>query len=315
MDLRQLAALVAVDDHGSFSAAARALYTVQSNVSAHIAHLERELGVVLIDRARSRLTPEGVVVVARARRIQRELEALTADVTSMGNEVAGEARLGVIGTTARWLVPQLLSAVHAAHPKVRVIILESNTTSLIPQLVTGQLDLAVVNLPVDDPEVDTSPLFEEELVLLATPESPLVDRKEVTFGDLGGHPLVLPPRGTALRHDLDAEARRAGVTLRAVAEIDGVRLMASLALEGYGSTIVPTTAVPGWLKGDFTRIPIADLARRHVGLARRRRAMPSASGRAVSEVLHEVIAAKGPKQKGVHPQIDGAADPLAPDLT
>ena len=58
MDLRQLAALVAVDDHGSFSAAARALYTVQSNVSAHIANLEREL-VTLVDRAKGRLTPEG----------------------------------------------------------------------------------------------------------------------------------------------------------------------------------------------------------------------------------------------------------------
>ena len=42
------------------------------------------------------------------------------------------------------------------------------------------------------------------------------------------------------------------------AEIDGVRLLASLAFEGYGSAIVPTTAVPGWFKGDFTRIPIAD---------------------------------------------------------
>ena len=121
MDLRQLAALVAVDDHGSFSAAARALYTVQSNVSAHIAHLERELGVTLVDRAKGRLTPEGIVVVARARRIQRELEALTADAASMGQEVAGDARLGVIGTTARWLVPQLLGAVHAAHPKVQVV--------------------------------------------------------------------------------------------------------------------------------------------------------------------------------------------------
>jgi molybdenum-dependent DNA-binding transcriptional regulator ModE len=83
VDLRQLSALVAVDDHGSFSAAARALYTVQSNISAHIAHLERELGVTLVDRAKGRLTPEGMVVVARARRIQRELEALSADATSM----------------------------------------------------------------------------------------------------------------------------------------------------------------------------------------------------------------------------------------
>jgi DNA-binding transcriptional LysR family regulator len=78
--------------------------------------------------------------------------------------------------------------------------------------------------------------------------------------------------------------------------------MASLAFEGYGSTIVPTTAVPGWLKGDFARIPITDLALRQVALARRRRAMLSASARAVADVLHDVIAAKGPKQRGVRVQ-------------
>jgi DNA-binding transcriptional LysR family regulator len=307
VDLRQLAALVAVADHRSFSAAARALYTVQSNVSAHIAHLERELGVQLVDRSRGRLTPEGEVVVARARRIQREVEAVTADVSSLGQEVAGEAHLGLIGTTARWLAPQLLPALHAQHPKVRVVILEASTTSLIPQLVAGQLDLAVVNLPVTDPEVDTSPLFDEELVLLALRSSPLAERSELSIVDLANEPLVLPPPGTALRHDLDAESRRAGVTLRALAEIDGVHLMTSLAFEGLGATIVPTTAVPGWLKGDFVRIPIVDLARRHVGLARRRRAMPSACARAVADVLHEVIATRGPKQRGVRTVVEDTA--------
>ena len=209
----------------------------------------------------------------------------------------------MIGTTARWLVPQLLGAVHAAHPKVQVVILEASTTSLVPLVVGGGLDLAVVNLPVEDPEIDTSLLFTEELVLLATAASPLYGRTEVSFSELSGHPLVLPPPGTALRRDLDAEARRAGVTLRPQAEIDGVRLMASLAFEGYGSTIVPTTAVPGWLKGDFSRIPITDLALRQVGLARRRRAMLSASARAVADVLQAVIGAKGPKQRGVRVQV------------
>ncbi len=75
MDLRQLAALVAIADHGSFSAAAKALFTVQSNVSGHIARLERELGATLVDRQRGGLTDEGVLVVEHARRIQRELDA------------------------------------------------------------------------------------------------------------------------------------------------------------------------------------------------------------------------------------------------
>src|SRR5258708_39078279 len=68
MDLRQLAALVAVAETGTFSAAADVLHTVQSNVSTHVARLERELGVTLVDRAAGRLTEEGEAVVARARR-------------------------------------------------------------------------------------------------------------------------------------------------------------------------------------------------------------------------------------------------------
>ena len=99
MDLRQLSTLVAIADHGSFSAAARALYTVQSNVSGHIARLEKELGVILVDRQRGGLTDDGLVVVERARRVLHELEDIAADMASRGDEVSGDARLGSIGTT------------------------------------------------------------------------------------------------------------------------------------------------------------------------------------------------------------------------
>jgi LysR family hydrogen peroxide-inducible transcriptional activator len=299
MDLRQLGALVAVADHGSFSAAARALYTVQSNVSSHVAHLERELGVQLIDRQLGRPTIEGELVVARARRIQRELEGISADLSELEDEVQGEARIGVIGTTARWLVPQLLPAVRDTHPRIRAVVIEASTTSLVPQLVGGQLDLAIVNLPVEDPEVDTVPLFDEELVLLTTIEHPLSAYDEVRLEDLASHPLLLPPPGTALRDDLETEAARRGVRLVALAEIDGARLLTSLAFEGFGATIVPSTAVPGWLKGDFTRVPLAGFPARHVGLARRKRAAVSPPARAVARVLVRVIADRGPRQRGV----------------
>src|SRR3954453_315023 len=98
MDLRQLAALVAVAETGTFSAAADALHTVQSNISTHIARLERELGATLVDRAAGRLTEGGEAVVARARRVQAELDAMTSDVNSMRAEIVGHARMGVIGT-------------------------------------------------------------------------------------------------------------------------------------------------------------------------------------------------------------------------
>ena len=74
MDVRQLSALVAIADHGTFSAAARALFTVQSNISAHVARLEKELGVTLVDRSQGGLTEEGARVVERARRILNEID-------------------------------------------------------------------------------------------------------------------------------------------------------------------------------------------------------------------------------------------------
>ena len=104
MDLRQLHALLAVAEHRSFSAAARALHTVQSNVSTHIARLETELGSTLIDRARGELTSEGEIVADRARRIIGELRSIEHDLASLSDEVSGHVRLGIIGTTARWLV-------------------------------------------------------------------------------------------------------------------------------------------------------------------------------------------------------------------
>jgi DNA-binding transcriptional LysR family regulator len=300
IELRQLAALMAVADHGTFSAAAKSLFTVQSNVSAHIARLETELGMVLIDRQRGCLTEAGREVVARARTIHQELEAIRADVTALTEEVSGDVRLGVIGTTARWLVPSILQILQDRHPRVRAVVVEASTTSLLPQLVTGHLDIAVVNLPVDDPDVGAEELFDEDLLLIAPADHPLATRGSVTLAELADYPLLLGAPGTVLRNDLDAEAARAGVRLLPQAEIDGVRLMASLAFEGFGAAILPATAVPGWLEGNWKRVQVAGLPRRKVGLARRRRGLPSAPARALSEVILDVIAQQGLSQPGLH---------------
>ncbi len=92
MDLRQLAALVAVADRGTFSAAAESLHTVQSNVSSHVARLERKIGVTLVDRAHGCLTDEGRAVVERARRIKGEPDALVFDVGAIRSDMRGPAR-------------------------------------------------------------------------------------------------------------------------------------------------------------------------------------------------------------------------------
>jgi LysR family hydrogen peroxide-inducible transcriptional activator len=305
MDLRQLGALVAVADHRSFSAAARALHTVQSNVSTHVARLERELAVTLVDRASGQLTAEGDAVVERARRIQLELEALVADVAAVNSEISGVARIGVIGTTARWLVPPLLEAMAAEYPGVRVVVVDATTTSLLPQVHSGQLDLAVLALPVHDPDVDSDLLFEEELLVIAPLGHPLAAETRVTLAQLAEHDLLLEPPGTAFRDDLDAQASVAGVTLTTKAEVDGMRLVASLAFEGFGAAVLPASAAPRLPPVSSGERPwkivgVDGLTRRSVGLVRRRRGLPSAPARALTEVLRRTVSAEAEHQPGIH---------------
>jgi DNA-binding transcriptional LysR family regulator len=299
MDLRQLAALTAVAECGTFSAAADRLNTVQSNVSAHIARLEKILGATLVDRTAGRLTEEGEIVVARARRIQAELEGLVADVTALRHDVVGDVKVGVIGTVARWLVPPLHSAMAKAHPHVRMVVVDASTTSLAPQLVGGSLALAVVNLPLDDPDTTVTPLFEEDMVAVVPEGHKLFGFERLTMNNLHNVPLLLPPTGTSYRHELDDAADVADVSLVAQAEIDGVRLITSMAFDGVGVAVVPATAVPAHLSGPWKALPLDGIEPRHVGIVQRRRGMLSAPARALLAVMLTVVREQVEQQNGV----------------
>ena len=206
MDLRQLNALLAVAEHGGFSAAARALHTVQSNVSTHVARLEKELGATLIDRATGRPTKEGEAVLTRATRIRAELEALSSDVASLGARVAGTARLGMIGTTARWLAPLLFEALEEHYPEVRMVLVDATTTSLLPRVDRGDLDLAIVNLPAESLESQAEPLFDEDRILLVPPDHPLGAAPTVALRR-AGRPRPAAGAGRARRSGTSSTSR------------------------------------------------------------------------------------------------------------
>jgi DNA-binding transcriptional LysR family regulator len=318
MDLRQLAALTAVAECGTFSAAADRLNTVQSNVSAHIARLEKLLGATLVDRTAGRLTEEGEIVVARARRIQAELDGLISDVMALRHDVVGDVKVGVIGTVARWLVPPLHTAMAEAHPHVRMIVVDASTTSLAPQLVGGSLSLAVINLPLDDPDTMVRGLFEEDMVAVVPQGHKLFNHEFLEMRHLHNVPLLLPPTGTSYRHELDEAADVYDVSLVAQAEIDGVRLITSMAFDGVGVAIVPATAVPGHLSGPWSAIPVRGIAPRQVGIVQRRRGMLSAPARALLTVLLRVVAEQVSVQTGVRlspqpePDPDSSGDEAMP---
>ena len=210
MDLRHLSHLLAVVEHRSFSAAARAMHTVQSNVSTHVAKLERELGTVLIDRHSMQPTAEGHAVIERARRIRTELQSIEDDIVSMRHEVAGAVHIGCIGTTGRWLATPLLSELSDRHPALHPILVDATTTSLNPRVLNGDLDMAVVNTPIVEAGLDTEALFDEERIVMTPRDHPLADAGTITAAELADHPVMLPPVGTIFRDAID-QAPQSGV--------------------------------------------------------------------------------------------------------
>jgi DNA-binding transcriptional LysR family regulator len=301
MDLRQLQAFLAVVDHGGFTAAARATHTVQSNVSTHVARLERELDAMLIDRATGRPTQEGEAVLLRVRRIQNELASLESDVSSLRGSPRGVVRVGIIGTTARWLAPILADDLARTAPEIQLVVADGTTRSLTLRVLDGELDLGVVALPVDDAEVTTSPLFHEDHIVVGPKDHPLVrSGVGVTLADLARYPLLLAAPGTPFRREVEDTFRNAGLRIKARMEVDGLRLLASLAFQGFGVSIVPATAAPGWIGGPWTRIPVDGLSRRTVGLASRRRGMPTVAAQTAERVIRQIIDSRAPDVPGLH---------------
>jgi LysR family hydrogen peroxide-inducible transcriptional activator len=301
MDLRQLQAFLAVVEHGGFTAAARATHTVQSNISTHVARLERELEATLIDRSTGKPTEEGEAVLTRVRRIQTELASLQADVSSLRGSPRGTVRLGVIGTTARWLTPILVEALAIESPDIQLVVTDGTTRSLELRLLDGELDVGLVSLPVEDPEIRTTPLFDEDHVVVGPEDHPLATSEgPIDLAELAKHRLLLAAPGTPFRQEIDETFRSRGLRAQPKLEVDGLRLLASLAFQGFGVAIVPATAAPGWIGGPWSRIPVDGLPRRTVGLAARRRGMPTVAAQATVAVLRKVVTAHAPDVPGLH---------------
>ncbi len=233
MELRHLDTLLAIAEEGSFTAAADALATVQSNVSDQVRQLEAELGVPLLVRSRKGAEPTefGVLVLDRARRVNRELEAMRADLALLQGLDAGYARLGVVGTASRWLVPALVADLRERAPGVRLRVNEGASERLFTELVDGELAQAVVTEPVNDRRLVVEHLLEEELIGLVGCDVELPD-EPVPLSEFAKFPLVLPPDPNPLRIEVDRAAEAIGISLTVPVEVEGIRLIADLVVAG-----------------------------------------------------------------------------------
>lgn len=167
MQLHSLRLFVAVADNGSFSAAAKQMHTVQSNVTAHIKKLETELGVALFVRQGNiHLTPAGRALMAHAQRtLAAHDNALAAFQQS--EDPRGVLRIGSMESTAAVRLPALLAAYHERFPRIDLRLTTGTTTEIVAHLLDGTLDCGFIAGPVPHTRLYSVEAFHESLVLVA----------------------------------------------------------------------------------------------------------------------------------------------------
>jgi DNA-binding transcriptional LysR family regulator len=246
MELQQLRYFVTVAESGKFTTAARDLHVAQPSVSKQVRKLEAELGAVLLERRKTgiALTDAGAILLPWAKRVLSDVDGARSEVAGLATLERGRLSVGATPSLSTVLLPRVLAAFHAEHPGVTLSVIEAGSRDLVDRLAAGDLDLALVILPLPREELfETTPLLREELVLAVAKTHPLARRKTVRVSDLRGVPLVMFRDGYDLRSATITACEQAGFHPTFAiegAEMDGVLRMAAA---GVGVAVVPSMVV------------------------------------------------------------------------
>ncbi|HET9949846.1 MAG TPA: LysR substrate-binding domain-containing protein [Longimicrobiales bacterium] len=273
MDLRQLRYFLAAAEHRHFTRAAEASFVSQPALSQQILGLERELGTPLFDRLSTgaELTTAGRVLRDYAERILREVDNAKAAVEEVANRVRGELSVATVHTANLALVVEALARFRREHPDVSVRIHEERSAEVVESVLSGRVNLGVTYLPVGHDVLETTPLYEEELVLVVPAGHELVEGAAVEPEELADLPLIVPPEGFCLRVGIDGALGARARGARIVAEISSIESICAAVRAGLGVTLLPRAYVerPEGVDG-LVSVPLAGAApRRSVGAVRR----------------------------------------------
>jgi LysR family transcriptional regulator, hydrogen peroxide-inducible genes activator len=191
MELHQLRYFVAVAETENFTRAAERSHVSQPSLSQQILKLEGEVGHKLFHRLgrRAVLTEAGVAFLERARRILFEVENAAkelGDHPSLGRRIT----VGAVQTVMPYLVTPLIAALRESHPNLLIDAREDFRGKLVQAVVEGELDLAIVPLPVKEHRISVEPLLTEPLLLLVGKKHPIAARSEISINDLAEETFI-----------------------------------------------------------------------------------------------------------------------------
>jgi LysR family hydrogen peroxide-inducible transcriptional activator len=242
ISLRQLRYFASLARHRHFGRAAEDCAVTQPALSMQIKELEREIGADLVERRPGEvaLTATGTEVAQRAEHILAAARDLV-DFARHSETLAGSLKLGIIPTLAPYLLPRLLPRLQRAYPSLRLDLRETQTAVLTAELVAGDLDCALLALPIEHAEVDTLALFRDRFLLAAPAHEPM-PRRALKAKDVDQSRLILLEEGHCLRDQALAFCATKPHDSAAGLGSTSLATVMQMVANGYGVTLVPEIA-------------------------------------------------------------------------
>lgn len=242
LSLHALEQFVALARTKNFTRAAEELHLSQPALSRAIQKLEDQLGQPLFERKPREvlLTDLGELLHERAREILQLVEDTFSELAEAGRR--GRIRLGAIPTIAPYFLPAVLSRFAELHPEVTVSVLEDTTEVLIKRCSLGEIDLAIVALPILARQLQLEPLFDEELLLVLPAGHPLAKVKKLTMEAVEPHPFVMLNEAHCLSENIASFCRQQSVQPVTVERTSQLTTVQELVALDHGVSIVPEMA-------------------------------------------------------------------------
>ncbi|XEC92682.1 LysR family transcriptional regulator [Paenibacillus tarimensis] len=250
MELRQLHYVVQIAAEKNFSRAAEKLHIAQPSLSQQLSKLEKEIGVLLFRRTTNsvELTHAGSVFVEKAQSILDHVEQLKQEMDDIAHMRKGKLVVGSLPITGAHLLPLFLPVFQDKYPEIEIVLVEESSSRLEQLTASGQTDLSLLSLPLQEPSLAWVPLIEEEICLAVPPQHRLAVEQEnrrqrpsaaIKIEELSREPFIVLKKGQGFRQITLDLCRTAGFEPRIVFESGNIETVQSLVAAGMGIAFVP----------------------------------------------------------------------------
>lgn len=242
VELQQLEQFVALARARNFTRAAAELNLSQSALSRAIQRLEDQIGEPLFERKPREvvLTDLGELLLERAKEVLELVDDTFLLLSDAGRK--GRIRLGAIPTIAPYFLPTLLRSFSEAHPDISILVQEDTTENLLKRCSHGEIDLAILALPLIVKYLEIEPLFEEELLLVVSSGHELAGAAEITAETVERHPFVMLNEAHCLSDHVASYCRQQAVQPVTVERISQIATVQELVALDHGVSILPEMA-------------------------------------------------------------------------